>query len=400
MNSRYRPSGPRLCIFVDLPVWREPGGWASSDAFLQFLAGFAPSCKSVTIVARVLPSPGVVIARASDEELHVIALPNYASIRTLLTTDVHMWSAVHDTLLRALDHADLVWLNFGHPISHMALQMVRRRNLASFAVLRGDYVQDARFHAPWGARTLSAVAMRALLRAFAFAAARASVPCLALTHREVNWLVNQGLRAARVQVSLIPTAILSEHSEVIEKSRDVLVVGRLDPVKGHDVLFKALTDLHVADNRLAKLTVVGEGPERAKLERLANRLGIAARVEFVGPLSPGPELWRVYGSARVLVIPSRTEGLPAVALEAMALSLPVVATAVGGLPDLLGGPAPLGWLVEPNDHIGLRRALELVLAGGAERSARLSRATASAPQRTSEASIATFLSAWRQWGFL
>jgi glycosyltransferase involved in cell wall biosynthesis len=133
----------------------------------------------------------------------------------------------------------------------------------------------------------------------------------------------------------------------------VLCVARLVPVKGVDTLLRA-----AATAARVWLTVVGDGPQRAELEALAQRL--RAPVTFQGP-APTDAVPALLHAHDVLALPSRvlpsgrTEGTPRVLLEALAAGLPVVATAAGGAPALLAGGG--GVLVQPDDAAALARAL-------------------------------------------
>ena len=129
-------------------------------------------------------------------------------------------------------------------------------------------------------------------------------------------------------------------------------VGRLVPIKDVPTLLSAWTRLEGAH-----LALVGDGPERARLESLARTLGVASRVHFTGFLS---ELETVYPDLDLVVNSSRNEGTPVALIEAMAAGIPVVATSVGGSPDLLQGGA-LGDLVPAGDPEALARALERAL---------------------------------------
>jgi glycosyltransferase involved in cell wall biosynthesis len=113
------------------------------------------------------------------------------------------------------------------------------------------------------------------------------------------------------------------------------VVGRLSPEKGVDVFLhacKGLVDRGVAFSAI----VAGDGPERRSLEQLRDDLGLAERAHFVGGIAAVQSL---YASLDLLVIPSRSEGLPNVLLEALRADVPVVATSVGAIPEVLEGSA-------------------------------------------------------------
>ena len=109
----------------------------------------------------------------------------------------------------------------------------------------------------------------------------------------------------------------------------VASVGNLVPGKGHDLAVQSIARL---DDVV--LLVVGDGPQRASLERLARELGIGSRVQFTGELLP-QQMPTVYSAADLLVLASSNEGWPNVVLEAMACGAAVVAADVGGVREIL-----------------------------------------------------------------
>jgi glycosyltransferase involved in cell wall biosynthesis len=134
----------------------------------------------------------------------------------------------------------------------------------------------------------------------------------------------------------------------------ILFVGRHVYQKGIDVLLEAAA---LVRSRIAEpfvLELAGDGPERSRMERRAMDLGLGDVARFLGSLSR-PDLLRAYHRATAFVLPSRFEGFPLVILEAWAASLPVIATAVGGVPDLCDkGNA---WLVPPESPTALADAI-------------------------------------------
>jgi teichuronic acid biosynthesis glycosyltransferase TuaC len=140
----------------------------------------------------------------------------------------------------------------------------------------------------------------------------------------------------------------------------ILFVGNLVLVKGLDYLLRAISLLSRAD---VLLQVVGDGKEKSNLEFLANRLGIGDVCMFAGA-RPHDEIPYWLSAADCLVLSSSSEGLGAILIEAMMCRVPVVATAVGGIPELIS-PGHTGTLVPPKDHIALSKAIEDVLNGDA-----------------------------------
>ena len=132
----------------------------------------------------------------------------------------------------------------------------------------------------------------------------------------------------------------------------LLAVGRLCPQKGFDVLLEAFASL-ARRMPAARLTVVGTGPDEAALRRQSDELGVADRVTFRGFVENPYPLMR---AADLYVLSSRYEGFPNVALEALAIGTPVVATSCPGVGGLVL-PGVNGWLAEVEDAHSLADAM-------------------------------------------
>jgi glycosyltransferase involved in cell wall biosynthesis len=150
--------------------------------------------------------------------------------------------------------------------------------------------------------------------------------------------------------------------------RTVITVANLRPEKSHETLIAAAAAL-VRDCPLLRVQLVGDGPRRAELERMVRELGLGEHVEFLGHREDVP---RLLESADVFVLPSRSEAFPNGAIEAMAAGLPVVASATGGLLDLI-------------DH---GRTGLLVPVGEADAVAAALRTLMSSPARAAELGVA------------
>jgi len=140
----------------------------------------------------------------------------------------------------------------------------------------------------------------------------------------------------------------------------VLCLGRLDAIKGFDLAIDALGRLGDRFPGL-KLLIAGDGTARPALEHQAAGLGLAGRVEFLGMLDSAA-IWDTINRATLVVMPSRTEGFPLVALEAMLMARPIVASRAGGLPEAVVD-GETGLLVDIKDVEGLAGAIASLLAG-------------------------------------
>ncbi|MGH9680488.1 MAG: glycosyltransferase family 4 protein [Candidatus Acidiferrales bacterium] len=153
-------------------------------------------------------------------------------------------------------------------------------------------------------------------------------------------------------------AELRQRLKIDDSMRVLLCVGRLSREKGHADLIRALPKIRELSGNLAlRLILVGEGPERAPIENLCRGLALTDVVKLAGQQE---SVNAYYGIADVFVLPSHSEGCPNVLLEAMAAGVPVVASNVGGIPEVVtNGKEAI--LVKTQDPAGLASATAWLL---------------------------------------
>ena len=140
-------------------------------------------------------------------------------------------------------------------------------------------------------------------------------------------------------ISVVPNGIDLERFKISsggkkgDSAKTIIFVGRLHPVKAVQYLIEAMAIIH-QEMPDVKLVIVGDGAERSRLEELAERLDLKSCIQFAGQV-PQERIPQVMHQADVFALPSLTEGFPVVLLEAMAAGLPIVATNVGGIPDIV-----------------------------------------------------------------
>jgi glycosyltransferase involved in cell wall biosynthesis len=168
-------------------------------------------------------------------------------------------------------------------------------------------------------------------------------------------------------------AAARRESALPENARIILFAGNFYPVKNPLLLIQALAQLETGGNAPHLLVMAGGGPLEGDCRGLAARLGVSDRVIFAGRKTPA-EIALLMNAADLLAVPSENEGVPNVILEAFASGLPVVATHVGGIPevldqDFLGRTSPPGdlpafvaalrhQLAAPRDSAAIRRHAE------------------------------------------
>lgn len=154
-------------------------------------------------------------------------------------------------------------------------------------------------------------------------------------------------------------------------ARDIVFVGELRLLKGVDVLLHAIAKAPVA----LTASIVGDGPDADRFKQLSARLGLADRVAFTGAMPAA----RAFALGRVLAMPSRAESFPYVVLEAAAAGIPLVATAVGGIPEIVAGTDTA--LIRPDDPDALSAALVGACTETANAAAKAARLKAKVAER-------------------
>jgi glycosyltransferase involved in cell wall biosynthesis len=178
------------------------------------------------------------------------------------------------------------------------------------------------------------------------------------------------LKVSPYRVTLIPHAIdhkrfqsVSEKNiKTLKRSMNIdssntllLSIGSLNKSKGYDVLLEAISKLR--NNYSVKLALVGDGPERNSLEKLTDELGLKYCVTFLGVRK---DISTLLQSCDIFVHPARWEGFGRVIAEAMAMGRPVIASEVGGIPEIIiNGQS--GLLVPPNNSYALASAIQRLI---------------------------------------
>lgn len=304
----------------------------------QLAAGLRDRGERVQVLAVVedgAPHPFVESLRERRVPVQAIVAPGRAYLRER--------AAIADHCRR--ERPDVVHTH-GYRADLIAGGVARGQEIATVSTVHGFTGGD------WRNRLYQRLQRRALRRADAV---------IAVSHPLRGELVAAGLPADRLH--LLPNAFRAGATPVSRQAaREGLgipadayrigFVGRLSREKGADVLLRALR--HV-ERRAVSLSVLGDGPELASLRALAADLEVADRVTFHGTRPAAGTLLRAFDA---LVVSSHTEGTPIVVLEAMHAGVPIIATSVGGIPDMLAGDDAR--LVPAGDPIALAAAITIV----------------------------------------
>ena len=281
-------------------------------------------------------------------------------------------------LLRAGHRFDLIDAHYFYPDGVAAAMLGRAFNLPVTVTARGSDVNVIPNHGP---------SRHLMLRA-----AKQLSGLIAVSSALRSKLVSLGIDPARITVLrngvdgdlFHPTRPFSSEGRR-PPSPLAVSVGNLVQLKGHDLAIAAVSQIPGLN-----LWIVGEGPERARLEALAGTLGLGNRIRFLGVL-PHERMPEVYSAADILILASEREGWPNVILEAMACGARVVATHVSDVAEIIDEPAAGMW-IEERSIAALVDAVRMVLNRPASREATRAHALRFGWEPTSRGQLALFRS--------
>jgi glycosyltransferase involved in cell wall biosynthesis len=350
----------RLAVFCDFSYRRDGDLITAELPFSLFLDALARHFGAVTLIGRLDPTGSRFAYEMSGIEL--APLPYYASGADLRAVMRALPAAVRQ-FWAVLGRVDVVWVlgpNPPHAIVFALLALARRKQLV--LGVRQQLPRLIRHRHPGRPHVwLAAWVLEQMFRLLGRAAGVVVVgPELAREYRHSR-------RLHTALISLLSEADVAaasdDHRDYGAADLRLLSVGRLDPEKNPLLMIDILRDALRTDPRW-RLEVCGDGTLAEALRARAVQLGVSDRLVMHGHIGFGDPLWRLYRSSHALLHVSMTEGMPQVLLEAFAARLPVVATAVGGVPEMAGGR---GLLMPPRDGAAGAAALQRLLDDPAER---------------------------------
>ena len=324
----------------------ESTGWAGGERYLLALA--TELDRKRFRLAVIVPDDGPLVARlhALDVETTRVPLNERLVNPGAFLALVRALQRLHPTLVQSHGARSNVYTRLAARYAGVPVVLSTVHNsLFDYEVARWRrtlYVLAERLTSPLADRVLavSAAIARDLAERYRIDAARTVV-------------VHNGIDAWAFRPARPPAAVRGE-LQIAEGRRVVVMAGRMTAQKGWDVLLEAAARLAAVRADVAWV-LVGDGPLRPALTRRAAELGVAAC--FTGARS---DMADVLGCADLVVLASRSEGLPFTLLEAMALGKPVVATRVGGVPEVVE-EGRSGRLVPRDDPAALASAVASVL---------------------------------------
>jgi glycosyltransferase involved in cell wall biosynthesis len=342
----------RVAVYADNWYRADPDGFYADRSLVVFIAGIAAAAEHTVLLGQLDPDLRRAHYRVPDE-VAFVGLPSYPSMLSpraplaMLGSLRRFWHVLGDV--------DVVWLLGPHPLcfAFAALAALRRRRVA--LGVRQDFPAYVRSRHP--GKRLVHIAGDLLELAFRVLSRRCPT---VVVGPELARNYSRAGRLLPITVSLVRDSDVGDARESSRRSwdgeRTVLTVGRLETEKNPLMLADVLERL---DGSHWRLLICGEGPLEAELRTRLRELGVEDRAELLGYVPVHDGLLDRYRAANAFLHVSWTEGMPQVLLEAFASGTPVVATAVGGVPEVAGDAA---LLIPPGDPDAAARALERLAA--------------------------------------
>lgn len=341
----------RLAVYTDYVYHRVGEIIYAERAFALFLAAIAPHVERLRLIGRLAPA-GAEARYALAPGVELAPLPHYASLANPVAVLRSLGGSIGQ-MSRALDDIDVVWVLGPYPHAYVLVLVALARRRTVVLGVRQDWPTYIRRRRP-GRRWMHLAAdvmewtWRRLARRLPVVAVGSE---LSATYAHAPALLD-------LVVSLVPAgAVAASPSPRDYRSElQILSVGRLDEEKNPLLLAEVLALLHARDPRW-RLVVCGEGDLAPALAARLAELRVADRAELLGYVAMGAELLDLYRSSHAMLHVSWTEGFPQVLIESFATSLPIVATAVGGVGRGVGDAA---LLIPPGDPRAAADALQRV----------------------------------------
>ncbi len=334
-----------LGIFTVKSLHLHEGRYYTYGGFGRYLSSIRGHFERTVLIAHVRhapPRPGDY--EISQAALQVVGLPPIRNeLQSLLTMPVQFWRCWKASALFDLAHARMPDYTgvVGAIVCHL-------RGKPVFCQIVDDWAVLGRA-TPWRKKRGLGILLKLHFALYDWCERAVSRGQLVFAQGETCFEKHRRRSDCRLVISSAHTEddLRAPVARFTRPPFRLLTVARLDSVKNQELGIAALAELRKGGEAW-ELVLVGDGSRGDFLRSEAQRLGVAGHVIFVGKVTHGAALWRYYDEADAFLLTSRSEGTPKAVLEALARGLPVVASAVAGVPNLLG-QSERGLLFPDND---------------------------------------------------
>ena len=323
----------KLALFLNIRFYFDGENYTADERYYQFWTSLTRYFEKVVLCVPVITNPelrGQFDVDLKGNHVEICHLPisgifgvhRLPKIQEIVSANIHQW--------------DIVGAVVPSLVGLFLLYQAKRLSTPCFGYIRGNVKKTAWFglEGPkrWVVYTIYSI-LDVLTKKFFARSGLAFV---------VGHDLYERYRKENNAVFEIVVSVISEDqikgetapSNVSRKPR-LFYVGRLSSEKGLPILMEGVVLFKKKYGCDFELTIAGSGPDEYRMKDYARKLGISDAVRFLGYVNDGADLAKLYLNSDIFILPSYTEGVPKVILEAMANGVPVVSTAVGGIPEII-----------------------------------------------------------------
>jgi glycosyltransferase involved in cell wall biosynthesis len=376
-----------LAIFLNTRFYYDGTRYTADERYFEFWTTFTNVFTNVVLCVPLLKTTerkGEFIVDLKEGAVRICGLPYYGSSSDLYRRSLSISAATRRAVSANVDEWDVVGAVVPNLVGLTVLSAARARGKACFAYVRGNHKKTVRYEyegwkrwlawlVAYGLDVVSQCATRELLT---FVVGGEMYERLRPRHVHAHKVVVSLI--SRKDLQTAPVARRAHSSALV-----LLHIGRLSRERGICHLIDAVKLIKDRSPRDVRLVIVGSGSEEEHLRARVRNLGLSDRVIFKGYVPYGRETMELYRDADVFVLPSLTEGVPKVLLESLAQGIPVIATTVGGVPEIVRNEEN-GILIRPGDPAAIACAVERLMGDDRLRTRIIERAAESVKAYTLE----------------
>lgn len=330
----------KLAVFTGQYFWFDGKDYSTDEAFVKFVSSFYPYFEKVVFCDSTKRERRTEAYVLDPTKTEVCPLP-YFSLYSFWKNILVIYPKIYRLIKDNIQDWDIVWVPAPHPVSLLFAYSCSRQRKPFLQMVRANLIEQVR-HSNRGVKRYCGMAVVAILEHVSRWLARKHLT-FTVGREMYNAYKRRGGPVHEIAVSLVSERDIEDtlRTKGFEPRKPVrlLSIGRLDPEKGLFFLIEAVDDL-VNKKRLdVVLQIAGKGLKGKEEKRLRQKVEehqLMSYVRFLGYVSHGRELFQLYRESDIFILPSLTgEGVPQTLFEAMASGIPIIATKVAGIPQLV-----------------------------------------------------------------
>lgn len=353
----------RLLVVGSDFIWKIGDKYFTLSPFNTFFSAFLQDFDHVSMALPFLGDKtefknGI----AMPEDVEIIELPGFNGVVDFIKKSIWILPKLIPILRKEIEKADAVIVMHDDFLGLVALLQARKQKKPHLLFLGGNQVEVVR-NKYTGLKKWGAISLACLFEKIDQYWMDHGLTVLVTGREMIDRLSAPGRRIYPYFTSLISgeDIIYRKPQDIFLNSANILYAGFLTENKGVDILLQAFANFrkkYCATE--AKLHIAGDGYFRPNLEKICQRLGITESVIFYGFIGDKERLKQLFLNSDLFVLPSKSEGIPKVLLEAMAYGVPILTTNVGGIPDIIQNEVN-GLMVSPNSIEELEKGIARIL---------------------------------------